>query len=232
MVEPLRAAVIVSLFFSEAIKEGGKALGKGDADTFTLLINTIREKFRAEGTEGLLKRAENDPTLPNKAKLQDELQTQMDADEAFAQKLKELVQQLQVQDEKIRQVVLSEIELTGDLKAEDISKKAKGVGSVEQETVKGVKDVALSLRNVPFLQIYLYLLMWEIKSRSYSLMDYIFDKVIDCSNSPSLNNLSHNKTIEIGPVKIGIQVDHVTFMIGIAGLLGTLLVVFMLFFFK
>jgi ribosome-binding factor A len=230
MVEPLRAAVIVSLFFSEAIKEGGKALGKGDADTFTLLINTIREKFRVEGTEGLLKRAENDPTLPNKAKLQDELQTQMDADEAFAQKLKELVQQLQVQDEKIRQVVLSEVELTGDLKAEDISKKAKGVGSVEQEMVESVKDVALSLRSVPFLQI--YLLMWAIKSRSYSLRNYIFDKVIDCSNSPSLNNLSHNKTIEIGPVKIGIQVDHVTFMIGIAGLLGTLLVVFMLFFFK
>ncbi|MBW4623984.1 MAG: hypothetical protein KME49_00300 [Brasilonema octagenarum HA4186-MV1] len=222
--------MIVSLFFSEAIKEGGKALGKGDADTFTLLINTIREKFRVEGTEGLLKRAENDPTLPNKAKLQDELQTQMDADEAFAQKLKELVQQLQVQDEKIRQVVLSEVELTGDLKAEDISKKAKGVGSVEQEMVESVKDVALSLRSVPFLQI--YLLMWAIKSRSYSLRNYIFDKVIDCSNSPSLNNLSHNKTIEIGPVKIGIQVDHVTFMIGIAGLLGTLLVVFMLFFFK
>jgi hypothetical protein len=56
MVEPLTAAVIVSLFFSEAIKEGGKALGKGATDTFTQLISTIREKFRAEGTEGLLTR--------------------------------------------------------------------------------------------------------------------------------------------------------------------------------
>ncbi len=86
MVEPLTAAVIVSLFFSEAIKEGGKALGKGAADTFTLLINTIREKFKAEGTEGLLTRAQNQPTEVNKTKLQDELQTQIDTDEAFAQK--------------------------------------------------------------------------------------------------------------------------------------------------
>ncbi|MGI8504977.1 MAG: hypothetical protein ACR2LR_28205 [Hassallia sp.] len=88
MVEPLTAAVIVSLFFSEAIKEGGKTLTKGVAETFAQLVNTIREKFKAEGTEGLLTRAENQPTEANKTKLQDELQTQIDADEAFAQKLK------------------------------------------------------------------------------------------------------------------------------------------------
>lgn len=45
MVEPLTAAVIVSLFFSEAVKEGGKVLGKGATDTFTQLVNTIRKKF-------------------------------------------------------------------------------------------------------------------------------------------------------------------------------------------
>ncbi|BAZ20404.1 Fis family transcriptional regulator [Kalymmatonema gypsitolerans NIES-4073] len=148
MTEPLTAAVIVSLFFSEAIKEGGKALTKGVTDTFAQLVNTIREKFRAEGMEGLLKRAENDPTQKNKEKLQDELQTQMDADETFTNKLKELVQQLQAQDESIRQVVLSEIELTGDLKAKDISQKAKRAGSVEQEMVKGVKAINIDLGNL------------------------------------------------------------------------------------
>ncbi|MHC5595247.1 MAG: hypothetical protein ACYTXC_04655 [Nostoc sp.] len=148
MVEPLTAAVIVSLFFSEAIKEGGKALGKGAADTFTLLINIIREKFKAEGTDGLLTRAQNQPTEVNKTKLQDELQTQIDADEAFAQKLKELVEQLQAQDESIRQVVLSEIELTGDLKAKDISQKAARDGSVEQEMLKGVKATNIDVGNL------------------------------------------------------------------------------------
>jgi hypothetical protein len=148
MVEALTAAVIVSLFFGEAIKEGGKALGKSASDTFTLLINTIREKFKAEGTEGLLTRAQNQPTEVNKAKLQDELQTQMDADEAFANKLKELVQQLQAQDERIRQVVLSEIELSGDLKAKDISQKVTRDGSVEQEMLKHVKATNIELGNL------------------------------------------------------------------------------------
>jgi len=148
MTEPLTAAVIVSLFFSEAIKEGGKALTKGVTDTFAQFVNTIREKFRAEGMEGLLKRAENDPIEKNKEKLQDELQTQMDADEAFTNKLKELVQQLQAQDERIRQVVLSEIELTGDLKAKDIKQKATRDGSVSQEMVKGVKAQNIDLGNL------------------------------------------------------------------------------------
>ncbi|OYE01065.1 hypothetical protein [Nostoc sp. 'Peltigera membranacea cyanobiont' 232] len=148
MVEPLTAAVIVSLFFSEAVKEGGKTLGKGVTDTFTQLVNTIREKFKAEGTEGLLTRAQNQPTEVNKTKLQDELQTQIDADEAFAQKLKELVVKLQAQDERIRQVVLSEIEVSGDLKAQDISQKATRDGSVEQEMLKGIKATNIDLGNL------------------------------------------------------------------------------------
>jgi hypothetical protein len=148
MVEPLTAAVIVSLFFSEAIKEGGKALGKGVADKFTELANTIREKFKAEAIEGLLTRAQNQPTEANKAKLQDELQTQMDSDEAFANKLKELVEQLKAQDERVRQVVLSEIELSGDFKAKDISQKATQNGSVEQEMFKGVKAQNIDVGNL------------------------------------------------------------------------------------
>jgi ribosome-binding factor A len=96
----------------------------------------------------LLTRAENQPTEANKIKLQDELQTQIDADEAFAQKLKELVQQLQSQDERIRQVILSEIELSGDLKAQDISQKATRDGSVEQEMIKGVKAVNIDVGNL------------------------------------------------------------------------------------
>ena len=148
MVEPLTAAVIVSLFFLKAIKEGEKALGKGVADKFTELVNAIREKLRAEGTEGLLLRAENQPTESNKAKLQDELQTQMNTDEGFAHKLKEIVEQLQAQNEKVRQVVLSEIELTGDLKAKDISEKATRGGSVEQEMLKGVKAKNIDVGNL------------------------------------------------------------------------------------
>ncbi len=148
MVEPLTAAVIVSLFFSEAIKESGKALGKGVTDKFTELTNTIREKFKLEGIEGLLTRAQNQPTEVNKGKLQDELQTQMDSDEAFASKLKELVEQLKAQDERIRQVVLSEIKLSGDLKAKDISQKATRSGASEQEMLKDVRAQNIDVGNL------------------------------------------------------------------------------------
>ena len=148
MTEPLTAAVIVSLFFSEALKEGGKGLGKGVVDTFTKLVNTIREKFKVEGMEGLLTRAQNQPTEVNKTKLQDELQTQIDDDKAFAKELKQLVEQLQSQDEKIRQVILSEIELSEDLKAQDITQEATGDGSVEQEMLKKVKAKNIDLGNL------------------------------------------------------------------------------------
>lgn len=148
MVEPLTAAVIVSLFFSEAVKEGGKALGKGVTDTFTQLVNTIREKFQAHSIDGILTLAQNQPTETNKAIFQNVLQTQMDADEAFTNKLKELIQQLQAQDERVRQIVLSEIELSGDLKAKDISQKATRSDVVEQEMIKGVKAQNIDVGNL------------------------------------------------------------------------------------
>ena len=58
------------------------------------------------------------------------------------------MQQLQAQDEKIRQVVLSEIELSGDLNAKDISQKATRDGAVEQEMIKGVKATNIDIGNL------------------------------------------------------------------------------------
>ena len=140
MVEPLTGAVIVSLFFSEAIKEGGKFAVKGVADTFARLVSTIRQKLTTEGMEGLLIRAEKDPNEKNKLQLQDELQEYINADEIFANQLKLLVEELKTQDPKIRQVILSGIELTGDLKAQNITQRTSGSsGSVDQEMLTNIK---------------------------------------------------------------------------------------------
>ena len=140
MVEPLTGAVIVSLSFSEAIKEGGKFAVKGVADTFAKLVSTIRQKLTTEGMEGLLIRAEKDPTEKNKLQLQDELQEYINADEIFANQLKLLVEELKTQDPKIRQVILSGIELTGDLQAQNITQKTSGSsGSVDQAMLTNIK---------------------------------------------------------------------------------------------
>ncbi|OBQ04707.1 hypothetical protein [Anabaena sp. AL09] len=140
MVEPLTGAVIVSLFFSEAIKEGGKFAVKGVADTFAKLVSTIRQKLTTEGMEGLLIRAEKDPNEKNKLQLQDELQEYINADKIFANQLKLLVEELKTQDPKIRQVILSGIELTGDLKAQNITQRTSGSsGSVDQAMLTNIK---------------------------------------------------------------------------------------------
>jgi hypothetical protein len=88
------ASTIAGWIFSEASKEVGKALGKGASDKVAQLIAAIREKFRAAGTEGLLTRAETQPTKRNIEIVEGELVTQMDEDKAFANQLRELVQQL------------------------------------------------------------------------------------------------------------------------------------------
>ena len=99
----------------------------------------------AEGTEGLLIQGKTNQQKQIKLRLQDELQTQMDVELGFAYKLKEIVEQLQAQDERVRQVVLSEIELSGDLKGKDISQKAMRGNSAEQEMLKHVKAQNIEL---------------------------------------------------------------------------------------
>jgi ribosome-binding factor A len=90
--------------------------------------------------EGLLIRAEKDPNEKNKLQLQDELQTHIDNDETFALQLKSLVEELKTQDPKIRQVILSGIELTGDLQAQNITQKtSESGGSVDQEMLTNIK---------------------------------------------------------------------------------------------
>jgi hypothetical protein len=89
------AGTIASLILDEAFKEGGKSLGKGSSEKITRLFKVIREKLKLAGTEVLLTRVEKQPTEPTVATLEAELVTQMSEDKIFAQKLAELVKQLQ-----------------------------------------------------------------------------------------------------------------------------------------
>ncbi|MGH8001188.1 MAG: hypothetical protein ACREPR_17600 [Brasilonema sp.] len=132
VVEPLTAAVVVSLFFSEAIKEGGKNFGKGVTETFTKLADTIRKKFKEAKLEGVLIEAENDPTEENKADFQNKLQKQIDSDEKFANQLKELVEQLKEKDERVIQEILSGNKATY-IEARNLKQTAKGDSRVKQE---------------------------------------------------------------------------------------------------
>ncbi|MCL6750994.1 hypothetical protein KBT16_08390 [Nostoc sp. CCCryo 231-06] len=130
----LTATGIATLIFSEAFKEGGKALGKGVSEKVAQLLNAIREKFQAAGTEGLLTRAQENPIEKNTSRFQGELETQMEEDEAFANRLQELMTQLK-SNETINQIVLKGVEVKGKAKVGDIDLTATRDGSVNQEAV-------------------------------------------------------------------------------------------------
>ena len=129
--ETLTATAIVTLLFSEAIKEGGKALGKGVVGGITHVFTLVREKLQAAGTEGLLTRAEKQPTDEKTlVKLADELQTQIDEDNEFSDKLQQLIKEI-VASEPSLQTILKNIKVHGSLKAGDISQDSSRSGTQE-----------------------------------------------------------------------------------------------------
>ncbi|MEA5476320.1 hypothetical protein VB774_01690 [Pseudanabaena galeata UHCC 0370] len=125
----MTATAIVTLLFSEAIKEGGKALGKSVVGGITHVFTLIREKLQAAGTEGLLTRAEKQPTDEKTlGKLADELQTQIDEDNDFSEKLQQLIKEV-VASEPSLQTILTNIKVQGSIKAKDISQELSGSGT-------------------------------------------------------------------------------------------------------
>jgi hypothetical protein len=136
--EPATLAVAVAtLFFSEALKEGGKTLGKGVSDLATKLIHTVRSKFRESGTEGVLTRAENHPTQKHIDTVQDELATQMEDDERYAAQLHDLVNQLKAAG-VVRQVMASGLQVAETLEAGAMTQTASGGADVAQHMVTDV----------------------------------------------------------------------------------------------
>jgi tetratricopeptide (TPR) repeat protein len=115
----LTAATIATLLFSEAIKEGGKSLGSAVSKVLGQLMAIVRQRFKAGGTEGLLARAEKQPTAANINLVQAELVAQMSEDEGFAAQLQDLLAQLEAAG-AVRQVMASGIEVTGDFEAKEM----------------------------------------------------------------------------------------------------------------
>ena len=143
----LTAATITTLFFSEAIKEGGKSLGAGVSKIANQLITAVRDKFKQAGTVGLLTRAEQQPTEANVNLVKAELAAQMEEDSRFAMQLKELLSQLAAAG-VVTQVMASGIVVSGDLEAKDMTQKTSRGSSVEQEMLTDVKAQNIRLGNL------------------------------------------------------------------------------------
>jgi hypothetical protein len=77
------ASTVATWILTGAFAKGGEELWEA-----------IRLKFKEAGTEGLLTRAEKQPTEHNVEVVEGELVMQMEEDKTFANKLRELVKQL------------------------------------------------------------------------------------------------------------------------------------------
>jgi signal recognition particle GTPase len=126
------AVAAAALFFSEALKEGGKGLGKGTATLASQFIQAIRNKFQQQEVGGLLKRAEADPSDRNQQKVTDELEAQLIEDGSFAEQLQALVSQLQAAGVD-KQSIATDMTVEETLKAKSITQTHQGDGPVDQE---------------------------------------------------------------------------------------------------
>lgn len=135
--EPLTTTAIVSALLFKAFEKGGDKLGEAVSARIGQLLNVIREKFKEEGIEGKLTKAQEDPSEKNKSRLEQELAAQIEDDEAFAKKLKELAEELK-SDQHI-QIFFKGVDVMGRAEIGDIEQTATSGGSAQQEAVTDVK---------------------------------------------------------------------------------------------
>ncbi len=134
----LTAGAIATLIFSKALEKGGEQLGKAISDKIGQLLNLIREKFQKEGVEGKLTKAQEDPSEKNKSRFEQELTYQMEDDEAFAQKLKALMDELK-SNGKFNLSFMTDVDAEGKVKTGDINLKATRGNSVNEKAFVKVK---------------------------------------------------------------------------------------------
>ncbi len=134
----LTAAAIITLIFTKAVEKSGEKLGEAVLNKISQLVNIIRSKFKASGVEGILTKAQENPTDKNKSKFQNELVDQMEEDEEFAKELKELVDELNSND-KVNQIFFRSVKVSRDASVGDIEQETTGKDSVNQEAVVDVE---------------------------------------------------------------------------------------------
>lgn len=146
--EPVTLSIAVAtLFFSEALKEGGKAFGKGSAGTVDQLFSKVRQKFQKAGTTGVLARAEQQPTESNIESVKRELVAQVEEDQVYANQLRELMVRLE-QAGVVRQMMASGIDIDGELEVESMRQTATRGGDVQQEMLTNMKAKSIKLGDV------------------------------------------------------------------------------------
>ena len=131
------ASIVAAMFFGEAVKEAGKGFGKATIEKVGHLTELVRAKFSKEGTEGLIVRAEQQPTDKNLEKVTDELATLLQQDTEFEGQVRILLSELEKAG-VTRQMMLSNAQFKGDLEVGDMKQTKKPGTPRDQIMASGI----------------------------------------------------------------------------------------------
>ena len=138
---------LVSALLFKAFEKSGEQLGETAVAKIGSLLNVIREKFKAGGVEGKLTKAQEDPSNNNKIRFKRELAEQMEDDKAFAQKLQDIVKELE--SEPSVMIFFKKVEITRDAKIGEIDQTITSGRLGRQEAITEVKvDGTLEIQSV------------------------------------------------------------------------------------
>ena len=147
MIDPITitttATAIAAVIFNKAIEKSGENLGGAVSNKIGQIVSAVRNKLKGVGMERVLTQVQDNPTESNQEFFQQALEMQMISDSIFANKLLELKEQLEKM-EGGRQIMLSGLELEGDLKVQDMKQK----GGQQQEMLTDVKAKNMGLGNL------------------------------------------------------------------------------------
>ena len=145
------ATAIAAVIFNKAIEKGGENLGEAISNKVGELLNFVRTKFKQEGVEGKLLKAQEDPSDKNKGRFTQELEIQMEDDGEFASKLKTLIDEIK-SDKKANTIFFKGMNIKGsaelgDLEMESTDGNMEAV--VDSEIGGDFKMGNISMKNNP-----------------------------------------------------------------------------------
>ena len=136
------ATAVTTVILPKAMEKMSEKLGETAFDKGGEMIQATRQavqgKLQEAGTAKLLERAESKPSDGNIQVLEAELVSQMEEDEAFAQRLEELVEQLKPELPEL-QSILDNALIRGELEMGDIEIENEGKPQGKQSIGKGLK---------------------------------------------------------------------------------------------
>ena len=123
------ASVVTTMIIPKAIEAIGEKVGETAFDQSGKIIQAIRpvveEKLVSAGTGKLLTRAEEKPSEGNRQVLQAELVSQMEEDQAFADKLQKLLTEMKSDNPELQNILDNAI-IKGELEIDGVEIKNQG----------------------------------------------------------------------------------------------------------